>query len=155
MASEDPPKATSKVNMDPKFEKRFRDLQDHAKKEEEERKQGGQVKWFRPEGWDGDLSKVELSDNPFERKQANEEGVDAVKDGKSPGTTGDIVTAVTQIDTLAVMERAFRVRHFMRRPRAVAHLLARKKGHGDSKGAFGENGVEYVRALMKASRGES
>lgn len=154
MASEDPPKPSAKVNMDPNFEKRFRDLQDHAKEEEQERKQANQVKWFRPEGWDGDLSKVEMSENPFSRQQANDEGVQSISSPQSPGVTGDVVAAVTQIEALAVMERAFRVRHFMSRPRAIAHMLSRKKGHGDSKGAFGENGVEYVRALMKASRGE-
>lgn len=154
MAAKDPPKAESKVNMDPNFEKRFRDLQDHAKEEREERAKGGQVKWFRPEDWEGDLSDPDSITKPFERKQANDEGVSAIKTADSPGTTGDVVTAVTMIDTLSVMERAFRMRHMTSRPRAVAHMLGRKKGHGDSQGPFGQNGVEYVRGLMRAARGK-
>jgi hypothetical protein len=150
--SQNPPTASAKVNMDPKFQDRLNDLRDHAKKESDDRKLGNQVKWFRPKDWDGDLFQWQQIEDPFKRDQANNEGVDAIKSPKAPGVTGDVVAASTMIETLSLQERAFRVRHTMRRPRAVAHMLSRKKGHGDPKGAFQQNGIEYINQILKQSR---
>src|SRR4051812_37526995 len=114
------PKPHSTVSMDPNFEKRLRDLQQHAQEEYDERSVGGQVKWFRPEGWSGDLTDLEAMSEPFSREKSNQGCVDALKDPKKPGTTGDVVAATTMIDYLATLERAFRVRHTFRRCRATA-----------------------------------
>lgn len=148
----DDPKPQAKVNMEPNFEKRLRDIQDHAQKEFEARPKGDQVKWFRPENFNGDLTDYQLLGEGFERKQANQEAVDAVKDPNSPGVSGDTVAAVTMIETLAVMERSWRARHTMRRTRAVAHLAGRKKGHGDQTGPILQGNTEYLRRLLAQAR---
>lgn len=146
------PQPSAKATMDPNFDKRMRELKENAKQEYEERSQGNQVKLFRPKGWNGDLFDVEGLSTPFLRDKANQDFVEAVKDAQSPGTTGDLVATTTMIDELAMMEAAFRSRHTMRRPRAVAHMLARKRGHGDDKGPFIQLGLEYVRGLLEQSR---
>ncbi len=143
---------SAKVNMDPNFEKRLREMQKHAQKEFEDRQTGRQVKWFRPEDYEGDLTDYDAMHTPFDRKQANQEAVEAVKDPQAPGVTGDTVVAVLQVETLSLMERAFRARHTMRRPRAMAHVAARLKGHGDPTGPFIQNGIEFVRLVMKQAR---
>lgn len=146
------PVPSAKVNMDPNFENRYRDMQQHAQAEYEARPTGNRTLWFRPENFDGDLTDLTNLGDSFTRKQANEEGVDAVKDPEAPGVTGDTVAAVTMVEALSVLERAFRVRHTMRRPRAVAHVLSRLKGHGDATGPYIQNGVEYIRAVMAQAR---
>lgn len=138
--------------MDPNFEKRLRDLQLHAAQEYAARGEGGQVQWFRPGGWDGDLTDLEGMGEPFSRAQSNQGCVDAIKDPKQPGTTGDVVAATTMIDYLATMERAFRVRHTFRRCRATALMLGRVRGHGSDNGSFIQTGVEYVRAIIRQAK---
>lgn len=145
-------KPSAKADMDPKFEKRLRQLKDDAKEEYNKRKVGEQVKWFRPPEWEGDLFDFEGMSEPFNREKANDDYVKAVENAEAPGTTGDIIVTTTMIDELAMMEAAFRSRHTMRRPRAVAHMLARKRGQGDDKGPFIQLGIEYVRGLLEQSR---
>ncbi len=148
----DPPKPTAKVNMDPNFEKRLRDVQTHAQEEFEARPQGNQVKWFRPENYNGDLTDIDNMGDSFTRDQANREAVDAVKDPSAPGVSGDTVAAVTMIETLACMERAFRMRHSLRRIRGTAQAMGRIKGHSDAKGPLIQNGVEYIRQVIAQAR---
>lgn len=139
--------------MDPNFEKRLRDLQQAAKAEYEGQSSGaGTTHWFRPQEWTGDVFKLEALHEPFDRKKANEDYQKAVKDPEAPGTTGDVVATTTMIDYLAAMEAAFRVRHTMRRPRAMAHMLGRKRGHGSEKGPLIQCGVEYLRGVLKQSK---
>lgn len=145
-------KATSKADMDPVFQDRVRELQENSKEEYEKRKSGQQVKWFRPGDWDGNLLSFQAIETPFKRDRANRDFVRAVENAKSPGTTGDLVATTTMIDYLAIMERAFRMRVTMRRPRAVAHMLARKRGHGNDKGVFVQNALEYVRSVLEAAK---
>jgi len=152
MPSQDPPKPSPKVGLDPKFVKRMRDLKKQAREEKEKRSRGDQVKWLKLDDWDGDIFNYEGMHEPFNREQANNEGVSAIADPKAPGTTGDVVAATIQIETLACMERSFRVRMTMRRTRALAHMLARKKGHADTEGVFMNNGVQYVKEIMKQAR---
>lgn len=142
----------AKVDMDPVYETRLRELQQHAAAELAARGVGGQVKWDRPDGWTAGPFAVQAIEVPFSRAVSNEAAVAAIADPKNPGVTGDLVAAATMIETLACMERAFRSRHTMRRPRAVAQMLSRRKGHGDPTGVFGRNGVEYVRQILKQAR---
>ncbi len=147
------PTPVSKADMDPVFEKRFRELQQHAQTEYTQRRTGGQVKWDRPIDWNGnpfDFEGMHLP--PFSREKANADYLKAVQNPDAPGTTGDVVATLTMIDVLAIMERAFRVRYTMRRPRGVAQLLGRKRGQGDAKGAFIESYVEYLRAVLEQSK---
>jgi hypothetical protein len=143
---------TSKVNMDPKFEKQLRKLKKDAKKEAEQRKKAKQAKWDRPEEWSGDTTDYAGMHKPFDRQQANDELVQAISDPKSPGTTGDVVAASVMINRLSTMERAFKVRHTLRRCRATALMIGRKQGHGDDSGPFSQLGIEYVRAVIKQSK---
>lgn len=146
------PKPTAKVNADETFEKRFHELTDRAKEESEARQKGEQVRWDRPSDLTANVFDFKAMGKPFSRQAINDEGVSAVSDPEKPGTTGDIVAATTMIETLACMERAYRMRHTMTRPRAVAHSLSRKRGHGDPTGVFGRNAIEYLRQVIKQSR---
>lgn len=152
MATKPPAEPKSKADMDPNFEKRFRDLKLHALDQHAQGKSGGQIRQFRPDGWNGDPFDVEGLSEPFKRDKANDDLVAAISNGDAPGTTGDVVACSVMINQLSVMERAFRVRHTMRRCRAQAHQLGRQRGHGDDKGPFVQLGIEYVRSLLKQAK---
>lgn len=143
---------TAKAEVDPNFEKRLRDLKTHAKTEAAARPKGQPVKWFRPQGWNGDPHDWEGLGEPFDRTKANTDYENAVKQPDQPGTSGDIAATTTMIEELAAMERAFRVRHTLRRPRAVAHMLGRKQGHGSDQGPLIVSGLEYVRSLLARAK---
>jgi len=147
-----PPVPQSKADIDPNFEKRLRQISKDAGAEYTNRKTGGQTTWMRPDGWDGDLNKIQEIEQPFMRTQANDQGVAAIKDGTAPGVSGDVVVTSIMIDYLACMERAFRMRHTMRRPRAMAHMLTRKMAHGQETGPVIQCALEYARNLVKAAK---
>lgn len=141
----------ARADMDPVFEARCNDLRDQAAAEAAARRKGEPVPWLRPAGWEGDVFDYEAMGAPFSRARANEWMVAAL-DPEAPGVSGDLVSCQTQIETLACLERAFRDRHTLRRPRAIAHMLARKRGHGDARGLFTQNAIEYVRMINKQAR---
>lgn len=143
----------SKAQVCVNFERRVRDLKEAARLGYEARRTGsGAPRWFRPSGWDGNLFDFEAMAVPFSRADANAQFVEAVGDSEAPGTSGDIVVTTTQIDYLACLERAFRVRHGLRRSRAVAHLLARLKAHGDDRGPLVQCALEYIRNVLKQTK---
>lgn len=141
----------SKANVDPNYEKRIRDAKNHAAAEAESRDTGRQTKWSRPQGWDGNVFAVDGIAAPFSREAANQSFLEAVKDPENPGTGGDVVATLTMISTLAGMERARRLR-LMRRPRAIAHMIGRKAGHGDDRGPLVQCNIEYVRGVLKQGK---
>ena len=138
--------------MDPNFEKQLRALKDHAKNEYAARSVGGQVRWFRPAEWNGNPFDYAGLHAPFARDHANQGILAAIKDPTSPGTTGDVVAAVTMIDALSAMEQSFKARHTLRRARAMAHHLGRKLGHGDDNGPLVQLGMEYVRTVLAQAK---
>lgn len=140
---------TSVATMDPNFEQRFRELKTHAQKQGQAIQSTQQRKNFRPKTWSGDPFDYEAMSVPFKRDKANQDLVKAISDATAPGTTGDVVVTTTMLDQLAGMERAFRVRHTLRRCRATAHNVGRMIGHGDDKGPIIQLSVEYVRALLR------
>lgn len=142
---------TSKASIDANFSSRLYDLKEQAAAEAVARAEGQQVKWARPQLWNADLFDFEEMSTPFDRTQANADFIKAVENPKEPGTVGDIIATTTMIDELSAMERAFRVRHTMRRPRAMAHLSGRKRGHGDALGPLVQLGVEYILGVIKQS----
>jgi len=149
---------TPKVEMDPNFEKQINARASDAKKEHEKLVLTGQVPWDKPEEWDGDPHDWEKMKDPFKREKANDQFEEAVKDPESPGTSSDLIAATTQIDYLAVMERAFRARHTMSAfqfARPVSHHLTRKRGHGDPKGPFKQAVLQYVRGTLGQGSGGS
>ena len=142
----------SKAQMDPNFEKRLRDCKEAAAEEAAQRVSGGQSRWFRPTGWNGNPFDFAGLGVPFDRTVSTQGYLEAVKDAENPGTGGDVVATITMIEALSVMERAMRVRHTLRRTRATAHMLARKQLHGTDTGAFIQTGVEYVRSVLKQAK---
>jgi hypothetical protein len=143
----------SKADIDPNFEKRLRELKEYGTAAQA-RGTGGQVKWLRPADSEIDPFDLESIGEPYSRDEVNEQMLDAIKDPASPGTVGDVIACTTQIARLATMERAMRVRYTLRRPRAVAHTLARQKGHGNDKGPIVQLGIAYVQAVIKQSKAE-
>lgn len=139
----------SKAKVDPNFEQRLRDLRDAAKAEFTARQGDQPVKWNRPTDYEADLEDWDAMSDPFDRSAANGQFVEAVEDANNPGTTGDLVATTTQIDYLAVMERAFRARTTSTRPRMMAHLSGRKKGHGSDRGPLIQCTLEYVRSILR------
>lgn len=147
---------SKKSDIDPNFEKQVNARQQDAKDEEPKRRQNQQVLWFKPPGWDGDPFNWEGMKIPFKRDKANEDYVTAVTDPKNPGNSGDLQATTTQIDYLAVMERAFRARHTYgahQYCRGTAQQLGRKKGHGHPRGTFKQLVLEYVRGILKQAGG--
>lgn len=147
-------KPSSKASMDPTFEKQVRKLKTAAKAEHDAGVVGEQVKWFRPENWAGNPLDLDALSDPFDRTKANQDYTDAVSDAANPGVNGDVVATTTMIDYLGVMERAFRTRHTLRRCRATAHALGRKRGQGDDRGPFVQLGIEYIRSVLKQAKGQ-
>jgi hypothetical protein len=149
----------SKADMDAKFETLLRDLADQAGIEAVVRVVGGQVKWMMPDdsesGWPGDLFLLEELGTPFDREAINDMFRDVIADPHKPGTSGDVVLTTTQIEYLAVMERAFRARHTMRRPRATVHAMGRKAVHGDPGGTFYRGVLDYLTGVKKMAGGGS
>lgn len=146
-------RATSKANMDPTFEKRLREMKEWAKEQHEKRVLGEQAKWYRPQGWAGGVLDFFSMAPPWVRAQANNEYVQAVQSAQSPGTTGDVIATTTMIDALATMERSFRQRCTMRRCRSTAHMTSRMKGLGNDKGPLIHNYVEYIRGVLRQTKG--
>lgn len=142
----------SKVNMDKTYEKQLRNRKVASKLEAETKKIAVASKWDRPSNWSGDTSDYNSIHEAYSRQQANDELVQAISDPQAPGTTGDVVAASIMINRLSIMERAFKVRHTMRRCRATAHMLGRKQGHGSDSGPYGVLGIEYVRSVLRQSK---
>lgn len=143
----------SKVDVDPNFDTVLHDLQEHAALAAEALKSADQVTWFRPAAWAGDPFDYEAIGPAFNRDQANQQYVEAVQSAQAPGVVGDLIAATLQVDYLAVMERAFRNRHTMTRPRRVCHVLGRKNGQGDQGGGFIQGVLEYVRRRVAQAKG--
>ena len=149
-----PPRATAVADVDPVFQKQLKTLQTQAAAEADARLTGSQTQWMMPEKyeWSGDLTAIEDLSKPFSRKYSNDKALDAIKDPSKPGTVGDLIVTSTQIDYLAVMERAFRVRHGSGRIRMLLQANARRQGQGQDGGSLVQCPLEYVRALVKQSK---
>lgn len=144
--------ASSKAQMDSNFEKRLRECQATAADEAAARLANNQTMWHRPAGWAGDPFDFSGMGTPFDRSSLTQDYLSAVKDPEAPGTTGDVVATTTMIEVLSGMERALRVRHTLRRPRAMAHLIARKRAQGEDSGVFVQAGLEYLRNVLKQAK---
>jgi len=146
--------AQSKTSeTDPVFEDQIKELRTQAKAEGEALPNTGQRTWMMPKAfdWEGDLFDVESIGEMFKREKANEQFKEAVTDGESPGVTGDLIITTMQVAYLQTMERAFRCRHLMRRPRTVIQAASRKRGHGNDQGALSQT-LAYVRNLMAEAK---
>jgi|TARA_R110000824_G_scaffold16491_4_gene68428 hypothetical protein len=101
--------------------------------------------------WDGDLFNITDIGKAFSRKENEEDVAEAIKDGASPGTSGDLMVSVMQGDYLAAQERAFRVRH-QSRARADIHAAARRMGHAHDKGIFKRGIKGVIENILKQSK---
>lgn len=149
-------KPVSRADVDPNYEKRCRDFKNAALVEATNITVGNPTVWFRPEGWDGRLSGTNYLENisvPFARTAATNDYLAAVTDPNSPGTAGDIVVTTIMAETLGVMERAFRVRHTLRRVRATCHVVGRKLAQGQDTGSFTQSNLELIRTLLAKTKG--
>lgn len=143
---------TAKVDVDPTFELRLRELRDHAATQAA-RFDGGGGEWYRP--GDEDRTPFDPYDpvaiGPlFSREAVNTAGVAAMS-VPNEGTAGDLVLAHTQVAVLSALERAVRARYTMSRVRAGAHAVARAQGHADPTGPV-TGVVEYARYVAAQSR---
>lgn len=144
----------SKADVDPNLHAQVKELQKQQAANAEARANGNAGKWLMPKlgEWDGDLFDWEGMAEPFDRSASNDAFAEAVNPA-SPGTTGDVVVIGLQVDLLATMERAFRSRHLMSRPRAAALAAGREAGHGHDAGPLVQSLLEHVRQIVKESKG--
>lgn len=146
-----------KAKIDSNFEAVLKELA-RKKREAGDRLNANRVvPWFRPtvnsSGWAGGLQSnedlVQLH-RVFNTDEAEEALIDAYQpDPKKSGNTGDNIVLPLQIDYMAQAERAFRARHSQGFPRAIAHLTARSKGHGnEKKGIFNAQVLDYIKRII-------
>lgn len=148
-------KSSQKSSISNVLQKLVNELATQAKRESTERKKNAQVKWMMPPkgDWSGDLFKWQDLYHPFDSEKPNEELVKAISDAKDPGNAGDLVNTNTQIEYLAMMERAFRARHTMSFARGIAHASGRRHGQGGDKGPLKFSIMKYLEDLQKMSAG--
>jgi len=148
------PKPSSKVQVDANFEGQVKKLIEANKKIADNLKLNQAAGWMMPDmkDWDGDLFNNTGISGAFDRKDLNDACVSAIENASSPGVVGDIISGAAQVEYLAIFERAFRARHTMRRPRALAHAISRHAGHGHPAGVIGQTVLEYVRGLTALSK---
>lgn len=147
------PKVEPRTDVDPVFNAVLKSLQEQAADAAEARVTGKPVKWMMPpeSDWSKDLKDTETLATAFAPETVISQFVDGTTDPEKPGSTGDLVVTQAQVDYLAVMERAFRVRH-MPRLRLVCHAACRAKRHGDDKGPLIGGVLEYVRSLVTENK---
>lgn len=146
---------TSKVDIDPNFEAQLQSLVAQSNDQQVALSQGGQVRWTRPENWNGDPFDYNNISVALNRDAANAGFVAATSDPSTPGVSGDLISATTMIDYMATMERSFRNRITMNRCRRMAHLGGVKLGQGSESGVFITAPLEYVRRVVAKARGQS
>ena len=140
--------AASKGQIDSIFEQQVKQSQRDASDEYDARSNGDQPMWQRPAIWNGQVFDFDGYSDAFDRSTAHQIFTDAVADPDQPRTTGDLLASITQVDYLAVQERALRCRHTMTRTRAYAHMLGRRRGQGDDRGSIIRSTLEYVRGIL-------
>jgi len=150
------PTSSKKSGMDPKLTTLIDEIVTQAKDESKDRKTNKQVKWLMPPkgGWSGDIFKWNEMDKPFDSKKSNEDLKKTIKSASSPGNVGDLINTATQLEYLAMAERAFRARHTMTFSRNIAHATARKYGQSRDTGPFKFTVENYLKDLQKMSSGQ-
>jgi len=146
-------KPVSKVDMDPVFQRQLERVQQLCQEQEQQLRTGGQIRWMRPTGWNGNPFDHTGMATPFDRSKSNNDAVRAIESPNTPGVVQDIINACTMVDYLAVMERSFRARMTMNRSRRFAHLAGTRHGQGSSLGVFKECGIEFVSRSIKRAKG--
>lgn len=151
MAAVPLPTATSKVDVDPVFERMMEMLRDTAEKTANAISEGTAPSWHMPKDWPGNLDDWEAITKAFDRSKLNELTAKAQSDASSPGVTGDLIMGTLQIDYLAAAARAFHAR-YASKPRRLALTTARLKGQGQQEGVFKGSILQFIRALAVRSK---
>jgi hypothetical protein len=148
-------KSSQKSSISNVLQQLIEELASQSKEESKVRKKNDQVKWMMPpkKGWSGDIFKWQEMHHPFDSDKPNKELVKAVSNPKDPGNVGDLVNTNSQIEYLAMLERAFRARHTMSFPRGIAHASGRRHGQGGDKGPLKFSVLKYLEELQKMSAG--
>lgn len=145
------PTPTSKVDIDPVFERMLEMLRDAAEKNANAVAEGTAPVWHVPTSWPGNLDDWEAMTKAFDRSKLNELTAKAQSDAASPGVTGDLIMGTLQIDYLAAAARAFHAR-YASKPRRLALTTARLKGQGQQEGVYKGSILQFVRALAVRSK---
>lgn len=150
--------ATQKAVIDPNLQKVIEALAQLKEQAYEQRTQNDAVPWLRPpvgDEWNGALQTdddVIAIHKAFQTDEAEAKLIEAYTPG-SPGNVGDGVVLPLQIDYMMQAERAYRARTTQSFPRAVAHVAAREKGHGQSNGVLLGQALKYFTTLLKQGAG--
>lgn len=149
------PKSSKKSGISGKITQLIQEITTQAQEESTKRKLNQQVKWRMPPkgGWDGDIFKWNQMDKPFDSNQPNNELKNTIQSASNPGNGGDLVNTATQIEYLAMAERAFRARHTMTFARNIAHATARQSGFSKEGGPFKLSVMKYLEDIQKMSAG--
>jgi hypothetical protein len=109
----------------------------------------GQRIWQCPHGWSGNPLDIPGLTEAYDRAEIDQDYAGLIADGSDPGTTGDVVAVKTQADYVALQERALRTR-YNSSVRCAAHAAARRRGHGNARGIFGDTMIRYVHDAITA-----
>ena len=150
-----------KALVDPNLDALIRHLSGQKTQAAESRCCNKAIPWLRPKlddsDWDGSLqteAALIAVHSAFNTDKAEQALVDAFKPS-DPGNSSDGIVLSLQIDYAAQAERAFRSRTTHTFPRAVAHVSAREKGHGQPSGALVGQALDYFTSIIKQGSSRS
>jgi len=105
-------------------------------------------RWMLPplRGWNGDPLEITDIKKPFDREAINTE---ADSDFSGEGTVGVGAGKTLEICYIAMMERAFRIRH-MTPIRAMMHAAGRRSAHGNNNGIHTGDILTYIQDMLKS-----
>lgn len=116
--------------------------------------EGTQPVWSMPplaEGWSGSPYDLEGIAAAFKREEIGNDYAEAMS-GSTEGTVGATMALKMQSDYVALRERAFRVK-YLSSARQVAMATARRMGHGNPSGVFGNVVQRYVQDTLRRGGG--
>lgn len=131
------------------FQDRVEELAEQATTIADATRQTEQRVWQYPDELETGPLDIPGITEAFDRTEIATNYEEAVSDGASPGTVGDVISLKNQGDYVAVMERAFRARHATP-VRNLAHAAARRKGQGHEKGIFKGGVLVHAQDTLKA-----
>jgi hypothetical protein len=128
------------------FQQLLTTLRDAAKADGDAALSGAAPTWFLPPDWPGDPFDPDGFAAAFQREDLNA-AVEEALNGDAP--MAELAGYKLQIDYIATLERAFRMRHAS--PAALAAMAAaRRRGHGRDGGVFVGGVLRYVQDVLAA-----
>lgn len=109
---------------------------------------GGVDDWPVLGEWNGEVDDAAGLTKPFDRAEIGQLYEQCLYDSSAPGTTGDAIALQIQNDYVAAREMAFRDALASPVRRAMA-AMARRLGHAESSGIFGNGILRYVQEVMR------